>query len=218
VAAAAPLGSGAPVSQLVPPGVFGFDPDRPPVTRDLPRARALLAAAGYAAGFEVQLDTSLSYEPVAATLASQLAEVGLRVRVNPMPSDDFVALIEGGSDFYMYGWVRGWSPPSPSGASSTARTRRAGAGCATVRATRTPRWMPCSKPPWVPPRRSERLPLLRRATDRLMHDLPWVPLFVPDTGAHPPRALGIRIHSDGLLRLADCWPRRPSSPTPGAGR
>jgi len=218
VAAAAPLGSGAPVSQLVPPGVFGFDPDRPPVTRDLPRARALLAAAGYAAGFEVQLDTSLSYEPVAATLASQLAEVGLRVRVNPMPSDDFVALIEGGSDFYMYGWVSGLESAKSLRSFLHSKDAASGRGLRNRTGYSDPEVDALLEAAVGAPSSHERLPLLRRATDRLMHDLPWVPLFVPDTARIHPRALGIRIHSDGLLRLADCWPRRPSSPTPGAGR
>lgn len=53
----------------------------------------------------------------------------------------------------------------------------------------------------------ERLPLLRRAVTLLMHDLPWVPLMVPDTARIYSRTLGVPAHTDGLLRLAECSPR-----------
>lgn len=56
---------------------------------DLPRARALLAQAGYPQGFEITLDCPnnryLNDEALCVAMATMLAKVNIKVRVNAMP-------------------------------------------------------------------------------------------------------------------------------------
>jgi peptide/nickel transport system substrate-binding protein len=69
-------GMGQAVGQLVVPGVFGFAPDLRATRRDIPRARQLLAEAGYPDGFDVVLEFRKGRR--GALLAQQLAEAGVR--------------------------------------------------------------------------------------------------------------------------------------------
>ena len=87
---AAAAGPGArPAYQLVPRAVFGHDSGRPPVTPDLPRARALLAQAGLPHGFDVVLHRPGGYHTASEIVKEQLAAVGIRVRVESLPSAEF---------------------------------------------------------------------------------------------------------------------------------
>jgi peptide/nickel transport system substrate-binding protein len=70
-------GLGQPVSQLVVPGVFGYAADLKPATRDVGRARRLLAEAGYPDGFAIVLEHRPGRR--GDILAAQLAEAGFRV-------------------------------------------------------------------------------------------------------------------------------------------
>lgn len=69
-------GLGQPVGQLVSPGVFGWAADLKPSVRDLPRARRLLAEAGFPGGFDVVLEHRRGRR--ADIVAEQLAEAGIR--------------------------------------------------------------------------------------------------------------------------------------------
>lgn len=101
--AAAHAGIGQPVGQLVGPGVFGFAPDLRSTTRDLPRARALLAEAGHPAG----LDLVLEYRPGRRgdVLAVQLAEAGLRVTPREVPWTELHPRIRRGEVGFYFGGV-----------------------------------------------------------------------------------------------------------------
>jgi peptide/nickel transport system substrate-binding protein len=87
---AAAAGAGAqPAYQLVPRAVFGHDPGLPPVVPDPARARALLAQAGFPHGFDVVLHRPRGYSTAAEMVKEQLAAVGIRVRVESLPSAEF---------------------------------------------------------------------------------------------------------------------------------
>ncbi len=97
-------GLGQPVGQLVVPGIFGYAADLKPTTRDVARARRLLAEAGYPDGFDVVLE----YRPGRRgdILAAQLGEAG--IRVTPKESvwtDLFSRLRRGEVGFYLGGVV-----------------------------------------------------------------------------------------------------------------
>jgi peptide/nickel transport system substrate-binding protein len=97
-------GLGQPVGQLVVPGIFGYAADLKPTTRDVARARRLLAEAGYPDGFDVVLE----YRPGRRgdILAAQLAAAG--IRVTPKESlwkDLFTRLRRGEVGFYLGGVV-----------------------------------------------------------------------------------------------------------------
>lgn len=87
----------------LPPGVPGGKTDRPPLKRDLDRARALLAEAGYD-GRELHLMVS-AYGPVAEFLQSQLAEAGFTVKLQRLaPSAIDAQRVSGDFDLFYDGW------------------------------------------------------------------------------------------------------------------
>lgn len=93
---AAAAGAGArPAYQLVPRAVFGHDPGLPPVVPDPARARALLAQAGLARGFDVVLHRPRGYSTASEIVREQLAAVGIRVRVESLPSGEFFDALDG---------------------------------------------------------------------------------------------------------------------------
>ncbi|MCL4810418.1 MAG: hypothetical protein KJ062_21865, partial [Thermoanaerobaculia bacterium] len=71
-------GLGQPAGQLAVPGLFGYAPDLGASDRDVSRARALLAAAGYPGGFDVVLEHRTGRR--ADVLARMLAEAGIRAK------------------------------------------------------------------------------------------------------------------------------------------
>ncbi len=97
-------GIGQPAGQLCVPGVFGFAPDLKATARDLPRARRLLAEAGFGEG----LDLVLEHRPGRRgdILAGQLAEAGIRVTPLVTPWTELHPRIRSGAvDFYFGGVV-----------------------------------------------------------------------------------------------------------------
>lgn len=78
-------GYGRPIATSVVPEAFAYDASINPYPYDPEKAKALLAEAGYANGFDVGLDTSDGRYPqdkeIATVLAGQLAKVGINVKV-----------------------------------------------------------------------------------------------------------------------------------------
>ena len=76
---------------------------------DLTRARALMAEAGYANGFEVTLDCPnnryVNDEEICVALAGMWSQLKLKVRVNAMPRTTFFPKLEKlDTSLYLYGW------------------------------------------------------------------------------------------------------------------
>ena len=104
-------GQSVPTGSMTPSllGSFG-DPD---IERRLPydvnHARSLLAEAGYAGGFEVQLDCPnnryINDEEICVALAAMWAQIGIKVKVNAQPRAAFFAKAEKLEvSMYMLGW------------------------------------------------------------------------------------------------------------------
>lgn len=103
-------GQALPATQLVPPQVFGFDPEIPETRPDPAAARRLLAEAGYPAGLSVRLsgpsDRYVNDVQILEEVKRQLAPAGIRVTVDAMPkSRYFPHLKTEGPSFYLLGWV-----------------------------------------------------------------------------------------------------------------
>ena len=97
-------GMGQALGQLVVPGVFGFAPDLKATQRDLPRARRLLAEAGYPSGFDVVLEYRSGRR--ADLVAAQLAEAGVRVKLRETRWTDLHPRLRRGEvGFYLGGVV-----------------------------------------------------------------------------------------------------------------
>jgi peptide/nickel transport system substrate-binding protein len=76
---------------------------------DLPKARALMAEAGYADGFEVTLDCPnnryVNDEKICVALAGMWAQLKLSVKVNAMPRTTYFPKLEKlDTSLYMLGW------------------------------------------------------------------------------------------------------------------
>jgi peptide/nickel transport system substrate-binding protein len=73
-------GNGAVATQYVHPAVFGFDPELEALPYDPDKARRLLAEAGYAGGFAVELEPGSASADLVAAIVDDLAAVGVRAR------------------------------------------------------------------------------------------------------------------------------------------
>jgi peptide/nickel transport system substrate-binding protein len=106
-----PLGGfGAVIDQLVAPEVFGFHESLKARPFDLAEAKRLLREAGQGGGFDVDLDYMpgkyLAIDAVVAAVATNLAQLGLRIRPQPWAPAAFLERIEKKeSSFYIMGWI-----------------------------------------------------------------------------------------------------------------
>ncbi len=102
-------GLGKPASQLVTPGIFGFN-DKLQVTKpDIAKAKELLTAAGYPNGFKVTFSFTNDRLPgdraVGTAVAQMLARIGIEVNANAQPGAVlFPARTRGDLSFVMSGW------------------------------------------------------------------------------------------------------------------
>ncbi len=102
-------GLGKPVTQMVTPGIFGYNDKLPELKPNVQRARQLLAEAGYPNGFKVTLNFTNDRLPgdraVGTSLAQMFARVGLDVQANGQPAAVlFPARTRGDYSFVMSGW------------------------------------------------------------------------------------------------------------------
>ncbi|MDX1810005.1 MAG: ABC transporter substrate-binding protein [Sulfurospirillaceae bacterium] len=102
-------GFAKPAGQLSPKVVFGYDPSIKRVKYDPAKAKKLLAEAGYPNGFDIVLDSPnnryINDAQIAQAVASSLAKIGIRVKVNATPKSTFFA--ETGklnTSFFLIGW------------------------------------------------------------------------------------------------------------------
>jgi peptide/nickel transport system substrate-binding protein len=103
-------GFGLPAGQLYPNFVFGYDKSivRPPYNPQ--KAKALLKEAGYPDGFGITLDTPndryVNDEKIAQGVASSLAKIGLKVKVNALPKKTFFPMTDRReTSFFLIGWA-----------------------------------------------------------------------------------------------------------------
>ena len=102
-------GLAKPMSQLMPDGFFGASPNLPERRADLPRARALLAEAGYPKGFEMELYCTSNRLPgdgaLCEALAQQWSRIGLKINPNALIGTVFFpASTRGDYSLQMSGW------------------------------------------------------------------------------------------------------------------
>jgi peptide/nickel transport system substrate-binding protein len=106
-------------TQFVPPGLIGRDESLEPYAYDPERARELLAEAGYEGGFSTQLwymPVSRPYfpapEPIAAAMASYLADVGIQASLMTQDWGTYLDSYQTGAfPMYMLGWSADFADP-----------------------------------------------------------------------------------------------------------
>ena len=99
-----------PAGVIMPPFVNGWTPelDAVPAT-DIDRAKGLLAEAGYADGFTIQLDCPndryINDEAICQAAVGMLGQIGVTVNLDAKPKAQHFPLINNlETDFYMLGW------------------------------------------------------------------------------------------------------------------
>jgi peptide/nickel transport system substrate-binding protein len=106
-------------TQFVPPGLIGRDESLEPYEYNPERARELLAEAGYPDGFETELwymPVSRPYfpspEPIAAAMASYLADVGIQASLMTQDWGTYLDNYQTGAfPMYMLGWSADFADP-----------------------------------------------------------------------------------------------------------
>jgi len=111
------LGSSATAAHgMLIPGMLGYDASIAPYPHDPAKARALLAEAGYPNGFSTDyvVMSDEEAERVAASLQSDLAEVGVRVRIVQLSYATFAGAIANshGPAFSKIGWLADFPDPT----------------------------------------------------------------------------------------------------------
>jgi peptide/nickel transport system substrate-binding protein len=88
-------GLALPASQIIPPGHSGHDSALGVEPQDLDAARKLLAEAGFGQGFVLRISTpsdrNMNGRRVTETIAAQLTRIGVRVEVNAVPLNVWLA-------------------------------------------------------------------------------------------------------------------------------
>ena len=173
-----------PAYQLVPPFIFGFDPELPPPVPDLARARALLAEAGWPNGFEVTMHARAILSDGAEAVRRLLANAGIRVDVRLLPEKEFFEATDPGRRDFVMALTRFGCPtgdasnfldvalhtPDP----VTGLGQDNAGGYASEEANRLVEEAGRILDP------SRRKDVLQRLMRLAMHDLPWIPLYVDE--------------------------------------
>ncbi len=103
-------GLSLPTMSMIAPQVRGYSKDlekRPAV--DLVKAKQLMAAAGFAEGFDVTFDCPndryKNDEKICTAISAMLARIGIRTRLNAMPKAIYFPKIQNSdTSMYLYGW------------------------------------------------------------------------------------------------------------------
>ncbi len=88
------LNHARPAGQLVGPETTGYSSELLPTPRDLDRAKALLAEAGYPNGLEVSLPHGSGVSRLGSAVATQLSQAGFRCQTRPLPWPEFMDLLK----------------------------------------------------------------------------------------------------------------------------
>jgi len=108
-------GKGNVVNGFVPEGVLGHNPNLPEIKYDPDAAKALLAEAGYPNGFDMEVaefaDSQLA-EQVNEVIQSQLAQIGVNVKIDAMDDATFYGQrAEGLLPSYYNSWSADFNDP-----------------------------------------------------------------------------------------------------------
>ena len=95
-------GSAVPAGQIAPAGYIGHDPALAPVPFDPPRARALLAEAGYPQGFNLTIhctaDRFAGDARTCQAIGQMLTAIGIRATIETLPTAIFFRRANGGAN------------------------------------------------------------------------------------------------------------------------
>ena len=173
-----------PAVQLVPPFIFGFDPDLPAPVHDLARAKALLSEAGWPSGFRVTLHARELLADGAEAVRTLLAPAGIRVDVRLLSEKEFFGATSVARRDFAMALTRFGCPTGDAAnfLDAALHTRETGTGLGRANtggysSPEADRLVDEAARTLDPPRRKAVLQQLMRLA---MHDLPWVPLYLEE--------------------------------------
>lgn len=193
-----------PAGQLVPPVIFGFDPGLPEAAPDPPRARELLAAAGYPQGFGVTLQARQLTGQAAEHVREMLGEVGIRVTVEQVSERDFFRVASGGPTFFLtrYGCDNGdASDVLNAGIHSVDPLRHFGS--ANYGHYSSPALDAAIEKSAQPNDHKERRRQLQAIVRQAMQELVWIPLYFDEDVYLVRRPYVLTPRADSYLRAVD---------------
>lgn len=108
-------GKGRLVNGIMPPGLYGYNPDLPDISYDPEKAKALLAEAGYPDGFDMEI-TQVSDSPntlkINEIVQSDLAKIGINVTITQQDSSSFYGVRKTGKlPTYYSSWSADFNDP-----------------------------------------------------------------------------------------------------------
>lgn len=110
------LGAAQKIQTVIPKGIFGYNPALP-YHRDLERAKHLLKDAGSIDGFELELACvdSSPWIDMSTKVKNDLAEIGIRVKLTPMPAPQLVeAMFSHKIQSFLWSWEIDYADPDAS--------------------------------------------------------------------------------------------------------
>ncbi|MBN2195109.1 MAG: hypothetical protein JW751_19990 [Polyangiaceae bacterium] len=187
-------GRGVPAQSLLPPGIFGFEPAyrNPYRTPDLPRAKRLLAEAGYPGGIDPATgaplrltfdtgDTSAEGRLNYTYYINSWRRLGIDVELQATSYNRFQEKMrEGGFQIFNWGWVADYPDPENFMFLLWSKMSR--------KANNGPNTANYSDPGFdalflrmkAMESGPKRLSIIREMRRRLEEDCPWIPMFYPE--------------------------------------
>ncbi len=204
-------GEGRPLRQLVPRGIFGFDPLASSRGPDPAEARRLLAEAGAGQGIESVLSVSPRGRAVGAEIARQLADVGIRLTVDVTPwAELYLRMRRGEVPLALASW--GFATGDASSLYEPVLHSRGGAEG--LGAENTSGYANAAVDDAIEKAAQEmqatlRNDLLARVGKQALEDLPLIPLYSPDWSYGVRSGLAFSPRLDLAVFAADIRPAAP---------
>ncbi len=203
-------GLGVVAAGPLPPGLWSFDDSLAPYPYDPARARALLAAAGLAGGFDTTLWAMAGPRPympepekVAQAIQADLARVGIRARIVTYEWGTYLDLVQRGKhDLCLYGWTGDNGDPDDFLYALLDREVAAAFPSTNVAFYRGEEMHALLGEAQRATDHARRADLYRKAQEIAHRDAPWCPLaHMTQLIAFDRRVRGFKLHPTGRLRF-----------------
>ncbi len=191
---------GVPATSLVPPGIPGYNPSGPGTTRDLPRARQLLAEAGRDAGFTVPLwyiADGDRWGRIAQVVKQDLAEVRIDVDLVSVAYSICIEAIgqQGKVPFSIMGWTEDYPDAGDFLHALCDGTRIVPSGCNNMAFYNNGHVNDLLSRAATETDATKRVALYRQAEEQVLADAPYCPLLYNiESRLAQPRVKGFRLH------------------------
>ena len=193
-------GAGAEATGILPPELPGYRSEQKLPARDLAKAKALLAEAGYPQGLPKSLTATMwlatgeLYERRAEAVQADLREAGIPVELRSGTMSEYLTAYKNADC-----WYGGWYPDFPDAGNfleplfhSRSITPRNSLNSTRYRNAEVDRLLDAAQ---ATPLGPDRQTLYRQAEDLILADAPWAPLyFEVETRYYRPGVTGVRVH------------------------